>query len=220
MPLLLLAVPLVLGFCAWIEAMAGPVGSDMASGGMATKLAAARIALDAGCSMAIADGRRSNPIAQLETLDDGTWFITQETPAQARKRWIAGGLNAEGEVRIDQGAANALRQGKSLLPVGAISISGAFERGGCLCLSKSNDIWNHRLAGRYYNRHDRIFRSSRSTEGTLTNHDTDRNSITGLVHKTNNKASGNNGCIGVGLCQRCNIRHCYRRSQRNDQING
>lgn len=112
-----------------IEAMAGAVGSDMASGGMGTKLAAARIALDAGCDMAIADGRRSNPAAALEASDDGTWFIAGETPAQARKRWIAGGLAAEGEIKIDAGAVNALRQGKSLLPVGAVAVKGAFERG-------------------------------------------------------------------------------------------
>lgn len=112
-----------------IEAMAGPVGSDMASGGMATKLAAARIALDAGCAMAIADGRRPNPIASLEDREDGTWFIADETPAQARKRWISGGLKAEGAVSIDAGAVKALRLGKSLLPVGAVAVTGAFGRG-------------------------------------------------------------------------------------------
>lgn len=112
-----------------IEAMAGSVGSDMSSGGMTTKLAAARIALDAGCDMAIADGRRPNPIAALEREEDGTWFVAGETPAQARKRWIAGGLAAEGEVRIDQGAVGALMQGKSLLPVGATAVTGRFERG-------------------------------------------------------------------------------------------
>ncbi len=112
-----------------IEAMAGPVGSDMASGGMATKLAAARIALDAGCAMALADGRRANPIACLEANNDGTWFVADETPVQARKRWIAGGLKAEGEIGIDAGAVRALRQGKSLLPAGVVSVVGVFERG-------------------------------------------------------------------------------------------
>lgn len=112
-----------------IEAMAGPVGSDMASGGMGTKLAAARIALDAGCSMAIASGVNPNPLAALETQGDATWFVTDQTPVQARKRWIAGGLAAEGEVWIDAGAAKALGRGNSLLPAGAIRIDGAFERG-------------------------------------------------------------------------------------------
>ncbi|MGZ0187925.1 MAG: glutamate 5-kinase [Alphaproteobacteria bacterium] len=112
-----------------IEAMAGSVGSDMASGGMATKLAAARIALDAGCAMAIADGRRANPIKTLSEESDGTWFVADETPLQARKRWIAGGLKAEGEVMIDAGAVAALRNGKSLLPAGAIAVHGEFERG-------------------------------------------------------------------------------------------
>ena len=112
-----------------IEAMAGPVGSDMASGGMPTKLAAARIALDAGCSMAIASGIADNPLRHLETEDDATWFVADQTPVQARKRWIAGGLAAEGEVWIDAGAARALGRGNSLLPAGATRIDGKFERG-------------------------------------------------------------------------------------------
>jgi glutamate 5-kinase len=112
-----------------IEAMAGPVGSDMASGGMGTKLAAARIALDAGCSMAIASGVNANPLRRLEDEGDATWFVTDQTPTQARKRWIAGGLKAEGEVWIDAGAARALERGNSLLPAGATRIDGKFDRG-------------------------------------------------------------------------------------------
>ena len=112
-----------------IEAMAGSAGSDMASGGMSTKLAAARIALDAGCAMAIADGRRANPIKALAEEGDGTWFMADETPLQARKRWIGGGLKAEGEVVVDAGAVAALRNGKSLLPAGATEVRGEFERG-------------------------------------------------------------------------------------------
>lgn len=112
-----------------IEGMAGTTGSDMASGGMFTKLAAARIALDAGCALAIADGRRANPIATLADVNDGTWFIGDETPQQARKRWINGTLKIEGVIRIDDGAVKALRHGKSLLPAGAIEVSGKFERG-------------------------------------------------------------------------------------------
>ena len=112
-----------------IECMAGNTGSDMASGGMVTKLAAARIALDAGCALAIADGRRTNPIATLATVNDGTWFIGEETPQQARKRWINGALKVEGAVHIDAGAVKALHQGKSLLPAGTVKVIGAFERG-------------------------------------------------------------------------------------------
>jgi glutamate 5-kinase len=112
-----------------IECMAGNTGSDMASGGMVTKLAAARIALDAGCALAIADGRRSNPIATLATVNDGTWVIGEETPQQARKRWINGALKVEGAVHIDAGAVKALHQGKSLLPAGTVKVIGAFERG-------------------------------------------------------------------------------------------
>jgi glutamate 5-kinase len=112
-----------------IMAMAGAANAQYASGGMVTKLAAARIALDAGCALAIADGRRTNPVATLATVNDGTWFIGEETPQQARKRWINGALKVEGAVHIDAGAVKALHQGKSLLPAGTVKVIGAFERG-------------------------------------------------------------------------------------------
>ena len=112
-----------------IEAMATGTGSRDGSGGMVTKLQAARLAGQAGCSMVIADGGAVHPIARLENGGRGTWFTTAATPASARKRWIAGSLHAKGSIAIDAGAARALTRGKSLLPAGVTAVEGDFERG-------------------------------------------------------------------------------------------
>ena len=112
-----------------VEAMAGVSGSSDGSGGMITKLAAARICARAGCAMVIADGKILNPVKALEESGHGTWFATDASPSNARKRWIAGSLKMAGSVIIDDGAAGALRKGKSLLPAGVTGIDGEFERG-------------------------------------------------------------------------------------------
>ena len=112
-----------------IEAMAGEAPTSYSSGGMVTKLAAARIAMSAGCRMAIADGRRMNPLQAI--LDGGTcsWFVPASEPKTARKRWIAGALKPSGTLTVDAGALAALKSGRSLLPAGIIKVEGKFERG-------------------------------------------------------------------------------------------
>jgi len=112
-----------------IEAMAGATGSHDGSGGMVTKLQAARMAAQAGCAMVITDGSGPHPLARLENGGRGTWFTTSATPASARKRWIAASLHARGSITIDAGAARALSQGKSLLPAGVTAVEGDFQRG-------------------------------------------------------------------------------------------
>ncbi|MEO3432242.1 glutamate 5-kinase [Inquilinus sp. CAU 1745] len=112
-----------------IEGMAGEALPGYSSGGMVTKLAAARIAMGAGCRMAIAQGRVMNPIRAIETGAACTWFLPSAEPRTARKRWIAGTLNPIGTLVIDDGAVAALTRGKSLLPAGIVEIEGAFERG-------------------------------------------------------------------------------------------
>lgn len=112
-----------------IEAMAGAAPTGYSSGGMVTKLAAARIAMAAGCSMVIAMGKKLRPLAAIEDGGSATWFIPSAEPLTARKRWIAGALNPMGVLTVDDGAAAALRTGKSLLPAGIVAIEGAFERG-------------------------------------------------------------------------------------------
>ena len=112
-----------------IEAMAGEAPPDYSSGGMVTKLAPARIAVAAGCRMAIANGRQLHPLKALEAGAKATWFLPASEPRSARKAWIAGSLNASGELTVDDGAAVALASGRSLLPAGVVAVAGRFERG-------------------------------------------------------------------------------------------
>ena len=112
-----------------IAAMGGGSASAVGSGGMATKIAAARIATAAGCAMAIAAGAPLHPVRRLEEGADCSWFLPSENPENARKQWIAGALRPGGAITIDAGAVNALRSGKSLLPAGVTAVTGRFARG-------------------------------------------------------------------------------------------
>ncbi|EET47515.1 glutamate 5-kinase [Thalassobium sp. R2A62] len=111
-----------------LEAMAGDAGSGLSKGGMKTKIMAAKIAMDAGCAMAITLGSRSNPLRQLGQGAAATWFVPQTDPQAARKGWISA-MKPRGTITIDAGAARALAQGKSLLPAGVTSVEGTFGRG-------------------------------------------------------------------------------------------
>ncbi|PPR12294.1 MAG: Glutamate 5-kinase [Alphaproteobacteria bacterium MarineAlpha11_Bin1] len=112
-----------------IEAMAGVAPAGYSSGGMVTKLEAAKIATAAGCAMVITNGNTSNALSALVSGCDCTWFLPNSEPLTARKRWIAGAITASGAFLIDTGAFNALKSGKSLLPAGIAGIEGQFERG-------------------------------------------------------------------------------------------
>ena len=109
--------------------MAGGPGSNHGSGGMRTKLDAARIAMGAGCRILIAPGQVSRPIQAVKEGTRVTWFLPSSTPLAARKQWIAGTLQPKGAVAIDGGAKAALAAGKSLLPAGVTRVDGEFERG-------------------------------------------------------------------------------------------
>jgi glutamate 5-kinase len=111
-----------------IEAMAGDGISGVSKGGMITKLMAARMATDAGCAMAITQGALLNPLSALENGARCTWFLPQEDPQTARKRWIAA-MKPKGEITVDAGAVAALGAGKSLLPAGITGVAGRFGRG-------------------------------------------------------------------------------------------
>lgn len=112
-----------------IEAMADAgSASGMGSGGMVSKIAAARIANAAGAHLAIASGRIERP---LSTAARHSLFVA-EKGASARKAWLAGGLTAKGRLTIDAGAAKALQGGASLLAAGVSSASGDFARGDIL----------------------------------------------------------------------------------------
>ncbi len=127
-------VPVVREIGPEIEAMAGPAAPGYSSGGMVTKLAAARIAMNAGCHMLIARGTRKSggaagPLAAIEAGGRATLFVPHGEPRSARKAWIAGAVNPSGTVIVDDGAMGALRRGKSLLPAGVVAVEGVFERG-------------------------------------------------------------------------------------------
>jgi glutamate 5-kinase len=112
-----------------IEAMATGPTSGVGSGGMTTKVAAAQIALGAGCSLCIASGRRLHALKAIEEGERCTWFLPGASPIAMRKQWIAGTLKPRGRLTIDAGAAAALKRGKSLLPAGVTRVTGEFERG-------------------------------------------------------------------------------------------
>ena len=122
-------IPVVDEIEASIEAMAGESVSGMGRGGMASKLLAAKIASQAGAETIIAKGAVEHPLDAIGKGARLTLFKATASPHAARKRWIAGGLKAEGALIIDAGAAEALAQGRSLLPAGVKKIEGTFRRG-------------------------------------------------------------------------------------------
>lgn len=123
-------IPVVEGeVTAEIEAMAGLGMSAEGSGGMITKLAAAKIALGAGTCMAISNGTEDHPIRRLQEGGRCTWFVPTGNPKTERKKWIAGSLKPNGALIVDDGALGALQAGKSLLPAGITAIEGKFDRG-------------------------------------------------------------------------------------------
>ena len=109
--------------------MAGGARSTHSSGGMRTKVEAARIVMGAGCQMLIASGCMERPIQALQNGARGTWFLPSSTPQASRKQWISGSLKPQGSITVDDGAKAALALGRSLLPVGVIGVTGKFERG-------------------------------------------------------------------------------------------
>lgn len=122
-------VPEVTDITPEIEAMAGVVQTGYGSGGMVTKIMAAKICMSAGCRMAIALGK---PLHALKTLNEGghsTWFTPKAGPRAAYKQWIAGAVQPTGAIVVDDGAVKALHDGKSLLPAGVVAVDGDFERG-------------------------------------------------------------------------------------------
>jgi glutamate 5-kinase len=122
-------IPIVAALTPEIEAMGGEPPPGYSSGGMRTKLVAARIATQAGCAMAIALGSKPHPVAAVAAGGRCTWFLPAPEGRSARKRWIAGSLAPLGMLVVDAGAARALATGSSLLPAGVRSVEGAFNRG-------------------------------------------------------------------------------------------
>ncbi len=148
-----------------ILAMAGAARSDVGSGGMVTKLEAARIAMDAGCHMAIARGTEPHPLSRLLAGQNRcTWFMARSNPAAARKQWIAGGLQPSGHIRIDAGAVRALQAGKSLLPAGVIAVEGDFQRGDAVVVEDEDGTPLARGLVAYGSRDARVIAGHKSGE--------------------------------------------------------
>jgi len=120
--------------------MAGTANASYASGGMVTKLEAARIATSAGCSMIICNGRDPRPLTAIGAGARNTIFTAEASPPTARKKWIAGALSPKGKLVIDNGAITALRKGRSLLPAGVTTIGGNFERGDLIAVESRDGI--------------------------------------------------------------------------------
>ena len=122
-------IPLVTEITPQIEAMAGDAGTELSKGGMKTKVEAGKIALGAGTNMVISTGKVLHPLRAIAEGARVTWFLAKSDPITAKKRWIAGQLEASGQIFVDAGAEKALASGKSLLPAGVTRLEGDFDRG-------------------------------------------------------------------------------------------
>ncbi len=122
-------IPLVSELSDEIMAMGDEANAEFASGGMTTKLAAARIATNSGVAMMICDGGATAPLSALYEGAKSTIFTASIAPHTARKNWIASALDSKGAITIDDGAKRALSKGRSLLHAGVIKVTGQFERG-------------------------------------------------------------------------------------------
>jgi len=111
-----------------IENMADSKRSHLGSGGMATKIWAAKICMSSGCSTIIANGKSFNPLKKIRN-NNSTWFQASNSPRSSRKKWLLNHLHPSGTVVIDTGASKAILKNKSLLPAGVLEIKGNFSRG-------------------------------------------------------------------------------------------
>lgn len=129
-------IPVIAELTSAHDDMAGDINqaANVGSGGMATKLAAARIAQAAGCMTVITQGTPINPLAALSEGGRATFVMPTMTPEKAREVWLRGHLTPEGTIYVDAGAANALRAGASLLPVGVTRAEGHFARGAAVAI--------------------------------------------------------------------------------------
>ncbi len=130
-------VPLIEAITPAHIAMAGDALPGLSTGGMKSKMDAARAAVRAGMSLIIADGQASHSLRDLPDARS-TLFHAKNTNDSERKKWISAHMQPKGCVHLDEGASAALRQGKSLLPVGVRSISGDFARGDAVEIKTQN----------------------------------------------------------------------------------
>ena len=144
-------IPLVSDLTPDLEAMAegANTAQGVGTGGMATKLAAVKIASGAGCATLITLGRRPAPLRAVEVGERATLFEPHLTPAAAYKSWIAGSLTPQGVLTVDAGAATALRSGKSLLAAGVRRVDGRFDKGDAVIVRDQAGVEIGRGLSRY-----------------------------------------------------------------------
>ena len=123
-----------------IKRYASRTENTYGSGGMKTKIEAAKICQLSGCYMAIANGIPKNPIKKIIESQNCTWFLPKISKLDARKQWIIGSVAPRGEIIIDHGAIKAINNGKSLLPAGVKKINGTFEKGDHILGKDQNNI--------------------------------------------------------------------------------
>ena len=120
-----------------ILGMAHESNSNFGSGGMITKLAAAKIMMASGGNVLITAGKHMNPITHYSKQKKGTWFHAHESKLSAKKAWLKEHLKPCGNIVVDEGAESAIMRGKSLLPVGIIGSQGKFDKGDAVSIFSS-----------------------------------------------------------------------------------
>jgi len=121
-----------------IEAMAGGAASHLSRGGMVTKVEAAKMATNAGTAMVICKGHDLHPLNKLFDGGKCSYFVPSDTPRAARKNWIMASIPT-GKIYIDDGALQALKSGRSLLPIGVTKADGNFQRGDAIAIYDHED---------------------------------------------------------------------------------
>ena len=113
--------------------------SDQGSGGMVTKIEAAKISMSAGCNMIISSGNNNNPILSIKRGQNCSWFYPSQISKNSLKIWLSGQLKLSGKIYTDEGASIGLLDGKSLLAAGVVRIEGVFDKGDTLVIYSNND---------------------------------------------------------------------------------
>ncbi len=147
-----------------IKKYATKAGNIYGSGGMKTKIEAAKICQLAGCYMVIANGNYINPVKKIIQNQQCTWFIPKVSKLDARKQWIVGSVAPKGEIIVDDGALKAINNGKSLLPAGVKKINGIFEKGDHVLIKGQNNIEYGRGLTSFSSKEIEKIRGSHSSE--------------------------------------------------------
>jgi len=121
-----------------IENMAESQHSKLGSGGMITKIWAAKICMNSGCTTVITNGHSMYPLKNINKMNS-TWFHASSSPSNSRKQWLINHLHQSGTIIIDNGASKALIENKSLLPAGVVDIKGKFSRGDIISIINSKN---------------------------------------------------------------------------------